>query len=154
MAFERFAMRDESYDERFVMRDESYGVFLNCKAPPVVSERRTIIEDCHGVQFLCSPPVAAQKVIVTPANQYLYATKDEYHGNSWPKTTSTSRPPLPHPLRGYYPQAVSMGNQVPNLTKRLEVPQTARKPITSDEAAKLFGGILITEYRTKKQHRA
>ena len=134
--------------ERFALRDESYGAFLNYKAPPVVSERHTIIEDCRGMQFHYSSPMAAQTVIVNPADQYFYATKDEYQGSSWPKTTSIY--PLPHPPRvGYYPQPV-----IPSVTKR-EVPhQTAGKPITSDEAARRFGGFVMTEYRTKKQYRA
>ncbi|KAL6190936.1 hypothetical protein ACLB2K_037330 [Fragaria x ananassa] len=128
--------------ERFASRDESYGAFLNYKAPPVVSERHTIIEDCSGMQFHYSSLMAAQTVIVNPAELYFYATKDEYQGSSWPKTTSIY--PLPHPPRvGYYPQP----REVPH--------QTAGKPtITSDEAARRSGGLVITEFRTKKQYRS
>lgn len=138
--------------ERFALRDESYGAFLNYKAPPVVSERHTIIEDCSGMQFHYSSPTAAQTVIVNQADLYFYSTKDEYQGNSWPKTTSIySKPPLPHPPRaGYYPQPV-----IPSMTKREVPPQTAgKRTITSDEAARRFGGFVITEFRTKKQYRS
>lgn len=142
-----------AFEQRFARIEESKVFYLNYKAPPVVSERHTIIEDCHGMQFHYNSPMAPQKVIVNPADQYFNATKEEYQGSSRPKTTSyASLPP-----GGYYPQVVSMGNQVPNLTKRpiihgnVEVPQTVRKPITSEEAVKLYGGFVVTEFRPKKQ---
>lgn len=137
--------------ERFSVRRESSGVFLNCKAPQVLSESHTIIEDCRGLlQFHCNSPTTPQQVFV-PSDQYFHARKDEYCGGSSPKTTgpASTRPPLPLP-----PQVVSMASQVPNRTnKPVEFPQANKKPINSTEAAKIYGGFVITEYPTKKQYR-
>lgn len=144
--------------ERFAVRRESSGVFLNCKAPQVLSESHTIIEDCRGLlQFHCNYPTTPQQVFV-PSDQYFYATKDEYC-TGWPKTTgpTITRPPLPLPPRGYSPQFANMASQVPNqqTNKSVEVPQARKKPINSTEAAKMYGGFVITEYPTQKQyHRA
>ncbi|KAK9933849.1 hypothetical protein M0R45_021023 [Rubus argutus] len=141
--------------ERFTVRRESSGVFLNCKAPQVLSESHTIIEDCRGLlQFHCNSPTTPQQVFV-PSDQHFHATKEEYCGSSWPKMTgpASTRPPLPLPPRFYSPQVVNMPSQVPNQTnKPVEVPQGRTKPINSTEAAKIFGGFVITEYPTQKQY--
>ncbi|PRQ39288.1 hypothetical protein RchiOBHm_Chr4g0423521 [Rosa chinensis] len=175
---------------------KSHGVFLNCKAPQVLSESHTIIEDCRYSTSSMTPqkvflpsdqyfnatkdeyrgsswpnttshativkdcrystsPMTPQNVFL-PSEEYFNATKDEYRGSSWPNTTShaSTSPPLPRPSQGYYhPQVVKMEyHQVPNHIKRygnIEYPPSAERPINSTEAAKKYGGYVITEFRNK-----
>ena len=139
--------------ERFPLRGGSYGsVFLNCKAPQVLSESHTIIEDCRDVQYHYTSPMTPQKVFL-PSEQYYNARKDEYSGSSWSQTSHAStRPPLPRPSQGYYnPQVVNMEyHQVPSHTKRPVEGSSSAKVINSSEAAKIYGGYVITEYRNNK----
>ncbi|KAL6190935.1 hypothetical protein ACLB2K_037329 [Fragaria x ananassa] len=134
MAFERF------------LRGGSYGsVFLNCKVPPVFSKSHTIIEDYRDAQYHYTSPMTPQKVFL-PSEQYYNATKDEYRGSSWPQTTShaSTRPP---------PQVVNMEyHQVPNHTNKRPVEgSSSEKIINCIEAAKMYRGYVITEYRDNKK---
>ncbi|KAB2599346.1 hypothetical protein D8674_009617 [Pyrus ussuriensis x Pyrus communis] len=115
--------------ERFAVRDER--VFFHRKvATPIASERH-IIKDCHG------------KVIIT-----------------------TTRPP-PHPGQQFYPQT-NIHRTANYNEARLHDHQSQimmQRPVntvhmkkgtavlTSTEAANLYGGVVITEFRTKKHGR-
>ncbi|KAB2599347.1 hypothetical protein D8674_009618 [Pyrus ussuriensis x Pyrus communis] len=123
-------------------------------AAPIASEHHTIIEDCHGVLYNNSTNVAA----------------DEYYGR-WPHKmiTTTTRPPLPPPFhqgQHFYPQTKIHGMANYNEAHHDQQSQTPmQRPVnnvhrkkgtailTSTEAAKLYGGVVITEFGTRKHGR-
>ncbi|KAM1086611.1 hypothetical protein ACFX2B_012099 [Malus domestica] len=123
-------------------------------AAPIASEHHTIIEDCHGVLYNNSANVAA----------------DKYYG-SWPQKmiTTTTRPPLPPPFhqgQHFYPQAKIHRMANYNETHHDQQSQTLmQRPVnnvhrkkgtailTSTEAAELYGGVVITEFGTRKHGR-
>ncbi|ONI28210.1 hypothetical protein PRUPE_1G131500 [Prunus persica] len=125
-------------------------VFYHSRSAHVVSERHTIIEDCHCVHYDHVHP--AEKVPYFPAP----AMRDEYHG---------SVRPLPPQQVQYYPHPNMDQSHVPpphhqirNPVKTREVP--AQKPhqikdgvLTSTEAAKIYKGVLVTQYGNKKYPR-
>ncbi|CAB4262647.1 unnamed protein product [Prunus armeniaca] len=137
------------------MREEK--VFCHSRSAQVVSESHTIIEDCHCVLYDHVDP--AEKVPYFPAP----AMRDKYHG-SWPAKTVTVRPLPPPQQVQYYPHPNMDQNHVPphhqirKPVKTGEVP--AQKPhqikdgvLTSTEAAKIYKGVLVTKYGTKKYPR-
>ncbi|CAN6551323.1 unnamed protein product [Malus baccata var. baccata] len=135
--------------ERFAVREER--VFFHRKvATPIASERHAIIEDCHGVLYNSSTNVAA----------------DLYYGSLPQKViTTTTRPP--HQGQHFYPQtnihrtanyneARHHDQQSQNMMQRpVNTVHMKRGTavLTSTEAANLYGGVVITEFSTKKHGR-
>ncbi|PQQ08092.1 uncharacterized protein Pyn_35943 [Prunus yedoensis var. nudiflora] len=139
------------YQGFMTMREEK--VFCHSRSAQVVSELHTIIQDCHGVLYDHVYPAEEVSYFPAPA-----------HGGRPTKTVNVR--PLPPPQQvQYYPYPNMDQNHVPpphhqirRPVKMAEVP--AQKPhqikggvLTSTEAAKIYGGVLIVEHGNKKYPR-
>lgn len=133
--------------ERYAVREGK--VFFHRKvATPIASERQDNIEDCHGVLYNNSTNVAA----------------DLYYGSLPRKVITTTTRPPPHQGQHFYPQTNI--HRTANYNEARHHDQQSRimmqRPVNtvhmkkgtavlpSTEAANLYGGVVITEFRTKK----
>ncbi|CAN6726520.1 unnamed protein product [Malus baccata var. baccata] len=131
--------------ERFAVREER--VFFHRKvATPIASERHAIIEDCHGVLYNSSTNVAADLYYGSLPQKVITTTTRPHQGQHFYPQTNIHRTANYNEARHHDQQSQNMMQRPVNTVHM----KRGTAVLTSTEAANLYGGVVITEFSTKK----